>query len=368
MAITATETMLSGRGRQLRHPGRRELRTATAALTIGTGLLHLCWAARLQAQAPAPPAATAPTRSVPPAASAPATGASAARPSPAVEPSGLPAGDSAAVDREAGETVAGGPDVPCLHQHERAQELRLSNRLVETRTVLLECSRAECSPRLRQDCVRWLEEVNRAIPSLVFGATQGHIEVSTVKVYMDGQLIAERLDGAAVDVDPGIHQFRFELNSGHRIERRLTVREGEKHRRVVVTFPAADNPLARVSPAHEQVRRPVPLITYLFAGVAVAAASASTCWGLRALSDKREAEDPETGCAPGCPADRTDPVRDKARAADLAAAIAVISAAGAVTSFLLRPQIRTSPPPAAGQSALPQRSGKQLWLGVKGAL
>src|SRR5688500_777533 len=55
----------------------------------------------------------------------------------------------------------------CIVQHEAAQTFRRSGKILEARDAALVCSRDECPAVIRTDCGDWLDEVTKAIPSLV---------------------------------------------------------------------------------------------------------------------------------------------------------------------------------------------------------
>ena len=67
------------------------------------------------------------------------------------------------------------------------------------------------------------------MPTVVFEAKDaaGAI-VFAVKVKMDGDLLAERLQGSALPIDPGEHTFTFEVAGRPSVEKHLMIFEGEK--------------------------------------------------------------------------------------------------------------------------------------------
>jgi hypothetical protein len=128
----------------------------------------------------------------------------------------------------------------CLAANERALAMGNEHKLRTARAQLLVCAAASCPSDVRAECVRRVGEVNGAIPTIVFEArdAQGR-DLSAVRVTMDGELLAERLEGIALSVDPGFHTFGLETVDLPRVEKRLLIREGEKDRRERVTFGAA---------------------------------------------------------------------------------------------------------------------------------
>src|SRR4029077_3606050 len=114
----------------------------------------------------------------------------------------------------------------CVHRHEDAQVARRSGKLLAARAALLACSREACPDAVRGDCVDWLEEVNRSVPSVVITARDRGADVVEVTVSLDGELVATRLTGSAVEADPGEHHFRLASARGLTVERTVLMSEG----------------------------------------------------------------------------------------------------------------------------------------------
>jgi hypothetical protein len=242
-------------------------------------------------------------------------------------------------------------EVPCVGEHERSQLLRQEGQLLEARTLLLQCARVECAPAIRGDCVRWQQELQLSVPSLVFGATLDGQDHSEVVVSMDGRVITRHLDGRALEFDPGEYEFEFESATGQTLSRRITVREGEKARLVSVAFvsPGAQVPAESPTPvpapaAPAPPERPVPAIAYVLGGVAVVATASWIYFGTSALEKERDASEQ---CAPFCSTEKTDDIRMRVWGADVSAAVAVTAAAAALYTYWTRPEV-AAPQPATG--------------------
>jgi hypothetical protein len=124
----------------------------------------------------------------------------------------------------------------CASAAEDAEQLRIDARLLAARERLLRCARAECPAAVRSDCVQWMTEVAAAMPTVVLGARDaGGRDVLSARVSVDGVVVAHGLDGKAVEVDPGVHKFRFE-SDGAAVEQTVIIREGEKNRAVTTTL------------------------------------------------------------------------------------------------------------------------------------
>ncbi|HTB78817.1 MAG TPA: hypothetical protein VK762_36490 [Polyangiaceae bacterium] len=148
----------------------------------------------------------------------------------------------------------------CIDANETAQALRKSERLRDAEQRLLVCVSASCPGPVREDCGQRLTELRSVIPTVVFSVKDdADQDLSEVRVTMDDQPLASKLDGTAIAIDPGPHHFVFEAAGRQREERSLVIREGEKdrHERVVlVASPVAAPAVAAPVPESTQ---PAPI-------------------------------------------------------------------------------------------------------------
>jgi len=182
----------------------------------------------------------------------------------------------------------------CRDAYVAAQTLRDQHQLVEARDQLRTCARKECAPSMRgqmvKDCTDWLAQVEAALPSIVFDVKDGNgNDLSAVKVTMDGQPFAEKLDGSGLPIDPGEHRFTFDDVDGlAHSEKTLVMHEGEKDRHVSVALgaPSGAAPAAATLPAAASVsdgstQRTIGLVV---GGVGVAGVVVGSIFGGMALS------------------------------------------------------------------------------------
>ena len=114
---------------------------------------------------------------------------------------------------------------------EASLKLRGEHKLREARSQLLVCASASCPADVRNECVRRVDPVNAAIPTIIFEAKDAAgNDMTAVKVTMDGQPLAERLEGSAISLDPGTHTFRFEVMGQPPVEKTLVIYEAVKDR------------------------------------------------------------------------------------------------------------------------------------------
>ncbi len=180
----------------------------------------------------------------------------------------------------------------CLAASDASLKAGNEHKLLSERKELLICAASSCPGEIRKECARRVEEVNASIPTLVFQAKDPTgADLSSVRVTMDGNVLAEQLNGTALAVDPGEHAFKFETAGQPTVEKQLVVREGEKERREAIQFG---------SPANEDVNHPTEtvasgghktqkIIAVVVAGVGVVGLGVGGTFGVMAMSKKDDA-------------------------------------------------------------------------------
>lgn len=125
----------------------------------------------------------------------------------------------------------------CIDAHSKGQDAREQGKLSLARKLFLSCAQATCPPLVQGDCARFADDLTRMQPTLSFVARDGTgADLPDTTIYIDGQLIATRLDdGKAHDVDPGAHTIKF-IHDGKDMVQTVVVGAGEKGRTVAATF------------------------------------------------------------------------------------------------------------------------------------
>lgn len=266
----------------------------------------------------------------------------------------------------------------CILQHEAAQSLRRTGKILEAREATVVCSRDECPAAVRSDCVDWLEGMSKNVPSLVFRLQSDGRDVSDVRVSLDGKLLTSRLDGTPLELNPGPHTLRFEYGTFDPIQQEILVLEGEKNRVVAANFvkaaPVAKEPPPKpVEPAAPvETYRPTPVLTYVLGGVALAGVASFTAFGLSGQSEKKSLE---KSCRPTCSDSELEPVQTRFLIGDLSLGIAVASAVTAGILYVTRPSRPLPPVASRGNVAwspsryavgiAPTPSGAQFAMGAE---
>ena len=172
----------------------------------------------------------------------------------------------------------------CATAAEQAQRLRVEKKLRAARAQIITCAREVCPAVIRNDCVKWLRDVDTALPTIIIRARDPQDkDLIKVKVTVDGQPFAGALDGTAQAVDTGAHTFRYEAEGMDPFEEQILISQGEKDRvlKVVLTphagksvpkdVPVVTNPVTPVTPrpAEDSSSKP-SVLPWVFGGIGVA--------------------------------------------------------------------------------------------------
>ena len=245
----------------------------------------------------------------------------------------------------------------CRDGYERSQVSRDAGKLLEARKLLQQCF-ASCSAVVQKECVDWLSDVEARLASVILSAKDGAgADLVDVAVSIDGKEGPRKLDGRALDVDPGEHTFVFELADGRKTEQRVLLREREKAKSVAVTIgaphPAAASPAKPASGRGDAARpaeqsptsggsSPLKLVGFIAAGVGVAGLAVGTIFGLKA-SSKLSAPQCDTSakvCDPGVIGD----AKSAATVSTIGFVAGGVLVAGGLTLVLLAPKGGDSAP------------------------
>lgn len=204
----------------------------------------------------------------------------------------------------------------CATAAEQAQSLRDEGKYRRAREQMLICARDVCPGPIKSDCGKWLDQVERDAPTVVFGARDGGNDVTDVKVWMDGVVVTERLDGKPQLVDAGEHTFKFE-HGGVTKEEKVLVRAAEKSRAISVVFGAATPPPPPPPPVEEGSLVPVLVV----GGIGVVALGSFTLFGIQG---KNEVDDLQN-CKPRCQESDVDKARTKLIIADISLGVGIVA-------------------------------------------
>jgi hypothetical protein len=211
--------------------------------------------------------------------------------------------------------------------YEQAQDSEQRGHLRQARDSLEECM-ADAEPTcpiLARKCWTTHNELELAIPSVVPIVTDdAGTALVEVRVSMDGEVLASRLDGRALPVDPGMHEFSFATGGHVFAAQRVLIAEGQQYRSLTVVKHAAEIGLAspdspRSGDAHGHGVSAWPYVIGVTGLGALGAAALLTYWG-------RQDNELLARCAPDCDPASLSHIRELYTAAD----ISVAAGAGAL--------------------------------------
>ncbi len=225
----------------------------------------------------------------------------------------------------------------CAEAYTQAQVLRREVKLLESRAKLLVCSRTVCTDFITEECTEWLAQVEARIPSVVLEAKDGDgAELLDVKVSMDGAVIATRLDGRAVEVNPGLHTFVFQGRDGTRTEAKVAIKEGAKAQAVAIVLGQPKVKPDRLS------GRTMRILGYSAGGLGVISLGIGGFFGLRAIVKNDESKndcDAQDVCRDAGLQARND-AQSAAAVSTIAVGVGGVLLAGGVALVLLAPSNR----------------------------
>ena len=224
----------------------------------------------------------------------------------------------------------------CVAAHVDAQRLRKEAKLSAAREKLLVCANDACMKAVRKDCLTWLDEVGSSMPTVVVVAKDASgAETFEVNVYVDDELVAEGLDGKAIEIDPGTHTIRYEIEGSDPIEEEVLIREGERNKTLEVSFASEEEPPPAAEPepsssmsmstddvTKDQASGP-PIVAYALGGLGVVALGGAGFFWLSSQSDTSELDD--SGCEPRCKQSDVDSIKQKRLIGDVLLGVGVVS-------------------------------------------
>lgn len=271
--------------------------------------------------------------------------------------------------------------IDCPSASEDGQRLRSQNKYRAAHDRFRSCSQATCPSVVRNDCVKWLGELEETMPSIVVAVTDEHgIDMSEVEISVDGEMVRSRLDGTPLPLDPGPHELRATASNRIPTTSPLVVRVGEKNRLVRLKFapeigtasapptePARERSASPAAPPRARITHSYapPPLTILLGGVGALALGTFAALGVTAKSDLGVLRDT---CAPSCAQADLDSVQTRMLLADLALGAGIVALGTGTVLWILHAQ---KPVPARAQQkpgwqlgAGPQRGGASaVWTG-----
>lgn len=233
-----------------------------------------------------------------------------------------------------------------MSSYERGQEARRAGSLREAAKEFAICADDACPGLTKTDCVTWLGEAESATPSvsLVVLDAEGR-DLTEGRVRIDGEVVAESLDGKALPVDPGKRTIQVTTPSGAVLSETVLVREGEKLRRVELRLGAPREGAAQSSGG--------PSIATWIVGATGGAVLVG--FGVVGGLGLAERSDAESSCAPRCSDATVASIEDKFLFADVLLGVGLATIGAAIVIGLV-----------TWEEGAPSASARVELLGVPG--
>jgi hypothetical protein len=213
---------------------------------------------------------------------------------------------------------------PCVVLEQDAARAQSAGHLREALGLLDQCSARRSCGSIRRRCRAEQATLATEIPSIVPTVSDAKgAPMSQVTVAMDGEPLAGQLDGRAIAVDPGLHEFTFKTEQGVVATQKVEIARGQRNRAIAVTMapPALPPPpvvaAADAQPAAAPEPAAVPQVTdadeprpsspapatrksiapYLIGGVGLIGV---TGYGLFSYWGKKDDDVLTSSCSPNC--------------------------------------------------------------------
>jgi hypothetical protein len=267
-----------------------------------------------------------------------------------------------------GKTPAGKPASKdaraCAAAYKDAQVLEHAGHLQRARAALVICARSTCGDFIRHACTVRHGQLDAEMPSIVpLASDAAGAPVVDVQVAMDGQPLTSRLDGRAIAVDPGLHEFTFRLPQGKVVTETLVIAQGQRNRALVIAPPEAAaprapdrealpaaasvapapaaRPIARVTAPPSEILTAAPALPSehsLVAPVLFGLVGAAGLGGYGVLTFWGRRDNDRLGqCAPDCAPASVEHIRRLYLAADVSLGVGLVTLA-TTTWLALRPE------------------------------
>lgn len=229
----------------------------------------------------------------------------------------------------------------CLDASERGQRQRDDGELKAARESFVSCSNQACPAVVQKDCVSWLSDVERRLPSLVISVKDpdGN-DVGEVELRLDDATEGQTLDGSALVMDPGKRTFHFSRRGFKRQSLDVVVREGERARIVEVVLEPVGSaapsrpPAAGPDAGPKDVGAGVPTSAWVLGGLGVIALGSYAYFGIQAQAERDDLD----SCKPTCSESEVDSAKTKWLASNVSFGVAVVAIGVAVWISLDQPR------------------------------
>lgn len=190
-----------------------------------------------------------------------------------------------------------GDERACVSAFKKARTHEQAGKLQDAKDLLMSCAQAPCGGFMRQQCSSKYNQLESDTPSVVLIVTDAAgAPRADVQVRMDGEVFAPQLDGRALTVDPGMHEFSFAADGVVFATQKVMIVQGQRNRFITAVAHTSGRQRHQVAQADKPSTTP--------AAAVVSNKKAATKIALR----EEEEKDKET--AEAAPAPATAPLAE----------------------------------------------------------
>ena len=223
----------------------------------------------------------------------------------------------------------------CERTYQRGVKLERAGLLVKAHEAMDTCATAVCGEFLRHQCAMGRDRIAQDTPSVVPIVTDDNGDTITdVEVAMDGELVSSMIDGLAIHIDPGPHEFTFTRGKTVIGTQKIVAVQGKRNQPVAVALhkakpvPQMSDPKPEPAKVPEAALAEVPdaapkrgsyLGSYILLGTGALALTGYgllTYWG-------RQDNDALAQCTPNCLQSSVDHINDLYLAANISLGVGV---------------------------------------------
>lgn len=250
--------------------------------------------------------------------------------------------------------------VACAQDYEAAQVEAKAGHLRTAVEKAVSCAQDRCPSYVRGDCLRFVDEYKSQTPSIIVVARDKNgCDTTDAKVTVDGKLVLDKVDGRAIELDPGEHVVSVSAAGVVAEEQRIVATQSQKDRQL--SFGEARAPgckkgaIAPPPPPVKIERSPMTVAGLVLGGLGLGALATSAGFGIAGFVQRGELDD----CKP-CSAQRIDDVRRTFIIGDvlLASGAALV---GTSIALLVVGGNQPDPEPTSTAGRMQPRS---VWLGL----
>jgi hypothetical protein len=129
----------------------------------------------------------------------------------------------------------------CVQHYYKAKESIEAGRLLDAKEPLGRCARATCGSFLQQECTALYIQMENDVPSVVpVVSDAADTPDVTFEVKIDGELLTSKLDGVAIAVNPGWHEFTFSAGGRVFATQKVLLAQGQRNHAISVSQRSAD--------------------------------------------------------------------------------------------------------------------------------